>query len=278
MLKRSSQITAALLLVVPPWVAAGPIERDRIVVDIPAENGVVRWNEIGVRLADAAQLDGEVLRDLLPSGRLRLGSTKTRFVFAAVNLSTKGGLTLRVREDDQGASLLRIEVDRTWVRRQRAKLERAVRERRHPEQTSDGCRLELPHEFESRLDQRELVLLTHGYNGTARALQPLRQRLKQTGYVVGVFIYPNDGSPEAAAEGLSRELKQLGKQFPALRVALVTHSMGGLIARRVIEDSTLDPGCVSRLVMIAPPNHGSNLANLPFGLDIWEHLGPASTG
>jgi pimeloyl-ACP methyl ester carboxylesterase len=56
-----------------------------------------------------------------------------------------------------------------------------------------------------------------------------------------------------------------------LQIALVTHSMGGLVARAAVEDAELDPGNVARLVMIAPPTHGSMFAHASFGTDLWEH-------
>jgi hypothetical protein len=48
--------------------------------------------------------------------------------------------------------------------------------------------------------------------------------------------------------------------------------MGGLVAREALENTRLDPGNVSRMIMIAPPNHGSQLAdcNNSF-VDAWEY-------
>ncbi len=48
--------------------------------------------------------------------------------------------------------------------------------------------------------------------------------------------------------------------------------MGGLVARAAIEDPDLDPGNVDRLIMIAPPNHGSICARWAHGLDVVEHV------
>jgi hypothetical protein len=47
--------------------------------------------------------------------------------------------------------------------------------------------------------------------------------------------------------------------------------MGGLVARAVIENSDLDPGDVTRLVMIAPPSQGTQLAQFAVATDLWEH-------
>jgi hypothetical protein len=47
--------------------------------------------------------------------------------------------------------------------------------------------------------------------------------------------------------------------------------MGGLVARACLEDKELDPGNVTRLVMIAPPTHGTMLAHIAVATDVWEH-------
>ena len=52
---------------------------------------------------------------------------------------------------------------------------------------------------------------------------------------------------------------------------LVCHSMGSLVARACIEDPLYDPGNVERLIMIAPPTHGSLIAHFAAGTDLWEH-------
>jgi len=47
--------------------------------------------------------------------------------------------------------------------------------------------------------------------------------------------------------------------------------MGSLVARACIEDPLYDPGNVDRLIMIAPPTHGSMIAHFAAGTDVWEH-------
>jgi hypothetical protein len=47
--------------------------------------------------------------------------------------------------------------------------------------------------------------------------------------------------------------------------------MGGLVARECVENSLYDPRNVDRLIMIAPPTHGSLIAHFAVGTDLWEH-------
>jgi hypothetical protein len=67
-------------------------------------------------------------------------------------------------------------------------------------------------------------------------------------------------------------LKEHAARWPGQNLVLITNSMGGLVARAVVEDPNLDPGNVRQLVMIAPPNDGSQLARVAHGLDVCEFL------
>ena len=48
--------------------------------------------------------------------------------------------------------------------------------------------------------------------------------------------------------------------------------MGGLVARAVIENPDLCPKTVTRLIMVATPNHGTRLASLSCSMDVVEYL------
>jgi pimeloyl-ACP methyl ester carboxylesterase len=74
-----------------------------------------------------------------------------------------------------------------------------------------------------------------------------------------------------SAQLFSSELRRIAIGHPKRRVVLVCHSMGSLVARACIEDPLYDPGNVERLIMIAPPTHGSLIAHFAVGTDLWEH-------
>jgi hypothetical protein len=96
--------------------------------------------------------------------------------------------------------------------------------------------------------------------------------VRQQGLLSATFGYPNDEPIVNAARRLSEALKSHATNYPKQPLILITNSMGGLVARAVVEDPDLDPGTVRQLIMIAPPNHGSMLAQAAHGLDIWEHF------
>lgn len=124
----------------------------------------------------------------------------------------------------------------------------------------------------SRVDStRPVVVFIHGFNSTPIQNAALLAPLHDAGFPCGTFAYPNDYTIRYASQLLSSELRRFRQQYPHRRVVLVCHSMGGLVARACVEDSLYDPGNVDRLIMIAPPTHGTVLAHFAVGTDVWEH-------
>jgi pimeloyl-ACP methyl ester carboxylesterase len=124
-----------------------------------------------------------------------------------------------------------------------------------------------------------LVILVHGYNSNPLKNAAVLEPVRAAGYACGTFSYPNDWEICESASRLSKNLKEIAAQHPQQKIAIVTHSMGGLVARACLESQELDPGNVTRLVMIAPPTHGTMLAHVAIATDVWEHwLGRAEGG
>jgi pimeloyl-ACP methyl ester carboxylesterase len=127
--------------------------------------------------------------------------------------------------------------------------------------------------------ERSLVVLVHGFNSTPERNAAVMRPVRAAGFPCATFAYPNDWELAESATLLSRQLKDLAKLHPQCKLALVTHSMGGLVARACLEDPALDPGNVERLIMIAPPSQGTMLAHVAIATDVWEHwLGRAHGG
>jgi len=118
------------------------------------------------------------------------------------------------------------------------------------------------------------VLLLHGIGGHAAMMRPCELALQAAGYRVLNLSYPSlRQNMQQIAEGLAPELAAFAEELDG-PLHIVTHSMGGLIARILINRHR--PPNLGRVVMLAPPNAGSELA------DLWrEHwwfrrlLGPA---
>ncbi len=117
---------------------------------------------------------------------------------------------------------------------------------------------------------RPLVLLIHGLDCDRGVWGPMAKLLDDQGYQVGYFSYPNDEPISESAALLSRHMHALRQQFPNLRVDVIAHSMGGLVARMYVEGNTYAGG-VDRLILLAPPNEGSPWAGYRLLLEAQEH-------
>jgi len=120
--------------------------------------------------------------------------------------------------------------------------------------------------------EQPLVVIVHGYSSEAGEFDTLRGRLREGGFATAVFDYPNDAAVEFSARQFAAALQHFQRQYPDRQVSLVAHSMGGLVSRLVIEDPDIaGPGIVDQLIMVATPNHGSNLARVPVSPDVWQN-------
>jgi pimeloyl-ACP methyl ester carboxylesterase len=68
----------------------------------------------------------------------------------------------------------------------------------------------------------------------------------------------------------AQHMSGLREVFPRMRVDVIAHSMGGLVARDYIEGREYAGG-IERLILIAPPNQGSKWAGYRLLLEAEEH-------
>jgi hypothetical protein len=102
----------------------------------------------------------------------------------------------------------------------------------------------------------------------------MAKALQQEGYRVHNLGYPSRKAPiEILGEFVESQINDLGLS-PKSKIHFITHSLGGIVIRYLIKNER--PPNLGRVVMLAPPNQGANLADkfeyLPFYNWI---LGPA---
>jgi pimeloyl-ACP methyl ester carboxylesterase len=132
-------------------------------------------------------------------------------------------------------------------------------------------RLMLDEDWQRSPAEQPIVVLVHGFNSTPDQNGALMKPIDAADLPWGTFAYPNDYTIPSSARLLSCELRRFAVRYPQRRVVLVCHSMGSLVARACVESRELNPGNVERLIMIAPPTHGTLIAHFAVGTDVWEH-------
>ena len=117
-----------------------------------------------------------------------------------------------------------------------------------------------------------VVVLLHGLWRGWHAMEPLARSLDQQGFSTLNLPYPSTRLPiPVLVQRVRREIERIAGERP---VHLITHSLGGIIARAMIgEPRTWNMG---RLVMLAPPNGGSEIVDWSKGHPMIHWLlGPA---
>lgn len=104
------------------------------------------------------------------------------------------------------------------------------------------------------------VLLVHGICGDADAWDPFAQVLADSGFSVDRLQYGNPSFSLRPSDYVSVLASKLATMGPG-PIAVVAHSMGGLITRDYIRRQILAgrPNRVAQLVTLGSPHHGSDL-------------------
>ena len=105
---------------------------------------------------------------------------------------------------------------------------------------------------------RECVFVLHGLARGTRSMSRLSAKLSAAGYVVYNLDYPSTrrSFPEMVS-ALARAVDT--HRAGCSKVHFVAYSLGALVVRGYLAEASLPE--LGRVVMIAPPNHGSQIAD-----------------
>ena len=121
----------------------------------------------------------------------------------------------------------------------------------------------------------DTIILVHGLGRTSTSMVLLKRRLEKAGYQVISESYPSTKRTiQEHAKWLQTIINQCEKDQPN-NIHLVTHSLGGIITRYLF--ATKKPDSLGRVVMLSPPNAGSEVIDFLKDSELFKGLlGPSS--
>jgi pimeloyl-ACP methyl ester carboxylesterase len=246
-------------LVVPA--AANPHE-----CRVPLHDGKLRTADLSQALLDRCHLRGMTL----DAGSVDLSSLRGATFIKALDAALGEGARISVEPD---ALVLHVDPDRLpHDLRDAKKAVRVFTAEAAPQATAAQRRfygLLMP---KSVSQTRPMVVLIHGLDCNRTNWFPMARLLTGQGYQVTYFTYPSDQPLQDSADLLAREMSAVRETFPRLKVNVIAHSMGGLVARDYIESSAYAGG-VDHLILIGTPNLGTRWAACRLVLEAEEHYG-----
>lgn len=136
--------------------------------------------------------------------------------------------------------------------------------------------LPIAHNNHGTVNSKHTVVMIHGIARSTGTFRALRRALRGTEWNAVAFGYKSTrGTLEDHADSLANFLDQ---QEDLETVSFVTHSMGGLILRHFLarKPPRQQRRKIGRIVLIAPPNQGSRIADTLKGLRVYKAFyGPA---
>jgi pimeloyl-ACP methyl ester carboxylesterase len=233
---------------------------------VPLRNGHLQIHDLNAALCRSLRLPTCPAHDEVNLN----GPAGPDFLFA-VNACLWHGCSFRVVDNSTALLTIADDVNPAGKLDAVRRLSRVYVAEKAPHATAAQARnwgLSLPAAIDPN---RPLAVLIHGLDSDRCDCAPLGELLQSSGQQIAYFSYPGDQPIADSAALLGRCLQRVRSTHPGLRIDIVAHSMGGLVARSYVEGPDYAGG-VDRMILVAPPNHGSSWARFRSLLSIQENL------
>ena len=123
--------------------------------------------------------------------------------------------------------------------------------------------------------ETETVVLLHGLGRTAKSMAYMEERLSAAGYTVYNYDYESRKNEISYLVDDLQEFLETCCLGKGTSLHFVTHSLGGILVRALISEKR--PSSLHRVVMLSPPNKGSEVADFIKDYSLFKDIfGPAS--
>lgn len=124
------------------------------------------------------------------------------------------------------------------------------------------------------------VLYVHGMGGYAQEFRPMIETLSRRRFQPWVFQYPGGLPLPNSRDALQDAIVEMTHRFDIRTVAVVAHSMGGLLARDTLGRNELSRIATCLVTIATPfggvPSASEGVRSFPFVIPSWRDLDPLS--
>ncbi|MET1077228.1 MAG: alpha/beta hydrolase [Pseudomonas sp.] len=130
--------------------------------------------------------------------------------------------------------------------------------------------------------KKEPIVLVHGINSSPRTLQALAASIDTRRFQLLLYHFPGGLPLNNSAYMLGEAMGDVLRRLKPTRMHVLSHSMGGLVARRAVQLlSEADSQQLCLFISLSTPWDGhpsaaSGVDNIPLDIPIWRDMAPGS--